>query len=95
MSWPTATIVALLVIALTLDFVQLHQHQSDDVVFYVRPDAQLSVRELANEHGLDYVSEVFPGSNYHHALIKEREGMEKLSADSRVFISAVNQTKNH
>ncbi|KAK4030076.1 hypothetical protein OUZ56_023034 [Daphnia magna] len=84
MSWPTATIVALLVIALTLDFVQLHQHQSDDVVFYVRPDAQLSVRELANEHGLDYVSEVFPGSNYHHALIKEREGMEKLSADSRI-----------
>lgn len=84
MSGPTPTIFVLLIIVL-FDFAQLHQHHSNEVVFYVRPDAQLSVRQLVKDHGLEYVSEVFPGSNYHHALIKEMQVIDKLSADPRVI----------
>ena len=84
MSWPAAFIT----IALMLELVQ-PQHKSGDVVFHLRSTETISARELADEHGLEYVSEVFPGSKYHHAIKKKIHpipfSMEKLSADPRVI----------
>lgn len=74
-------------IFLTFDHVQPH-HESDDVVFHVSHERL--ARELANDHGLDYISEVFPGSNYHHAVIRKENPdpvahINMLSSDPRVI----------
>ena len=82
-------LAAFLIFESLFNVVQLRQRPSDDVVFHVRSAGRSSARELAGEHGLQYVSEVFPGSSYHHAVMKERTldliSMEKLSTDPRVI----------
>jgi hypothetical protein len=82
-------LAALLVFVSTLDVAQPRRRHSDDVVFHVLEGQRSSARELASEHGLEYISEVFPGSRYHHAVMKERTrdviSMEKLSTDPRVI----------
>lgn len=83
MSWSAAVVI----IVLLLDFAQ--PRQSDDVVFHVPSAERSSAIELAKEHGLEYVSELFPGSDYHHAIKKPLDpvpfSLEKLSADPRVY----------
>lgn len=85
MSWWIAFILTLF----SFEKVLLH-HQSNDVVFYIR-SSHRSARQLAEEHGLRYISEVFPGSNYHHAeirneLLDPNDRVLKMSADPRVTI---------
>lgn len=88
-------LAALLIFVSRLDVVQPRRRYSDDVVFYVLEGQRLSARELAGQHGLQYISEVFPGSRYHHATVmKERTldliSMEKLSTDPRVIFIKLN-----
>lgn len=87
-------LAALLIFVSRLDVVQLRRRHSNDVVFHVLEGQRLSARELAGQHGLEYVSEVFPGSRYHHAVMKERTldliSMEKLSTDPRVILIKLN-----
>ncbi len=83
MPWLILTLLHLLHI---LHSVHPH-HESDHVVFFV-PHERLA-RQLADLHGLDYISEVFPGSNYHHAVIKKENPdpdahIKMLSSDPRV-----------
>lgn len=81
-------VVILLTLFALFDRIESH-HQSNDVVFYVRSINRWAARQLAEEHGLRYVSEVFPGSSFHHAVIQPElldptYRVLKMSTDPRV-----------
>ena len=92
MSWSASALFTIFLLISNSVIAQSRQRQqSDDVVFHVPSAERSSAKELADEHGLQYVSELFPGSDYHHAIMKQRHfnsnisfAMEKLSADPRV-----------
>nr|CAH0109880.1 unnamed protein product [Daphnia galeata] len=92
MSWSASALFTIFLLISNSVIAQSRQRQqSDDVVFHVPSAERSSAQELADEHGLQYVSELFPGSDYHHAIMKQRHfnfnisfAMEKLSADPRV-----------